>query len=213
MAKRVGSEAKSNSRGCFTFVRVTTPTAPRTPLPTKFAAAEKHIGRWIIRIGVALQGILNLATDSASSTQERPPDLQRSNELHPRTNSVQVLQHRHRRIPTVDSDHASARMSTCAAHVHSLHRRSRAQPVRPHVLRQALALEDMPAREPHLLLDIRRPQHLCFNYRRVHSTVADIAAEPCQRLHRKLSHFLAPSIPVALRKLVRHILRKHTHRV
>src|SRR6202035_5479339 len=45
MAKRVGSAAKSNSRRCFTLVSVTTPTAPRTPLPTKFAAAEKHMAR------------------------------------------------------------------------------------------------------------------------------------------------------------------------
>src|ERR1700723_188665 len=49
MAKSVGSAAKSSSRRCFTFVNVTTPTAPRTPLPTKFAVAEKHKGgllRW-----------------------------------------------------------------------------------------------------------------------------------------------------------------------
>src|ERR1700761_8966256 len=45
MAKSVGSAAKSNSRRCFTFVSVTTPTAPSTPLPTKFAAAEKHMAR------------------------------------------------------------------------------------------------------------------------------------------------------------------------
>src|SRR5580658_7578876 len=38
----MGSAAKSNSRLCFTFVNVTTPTAPRIVLPTKFAAAEKH---------------------------------------------------------------------------------------------------------------------------------------------------------------------------
>ena|ERR1700722_732998 len=44
MAKSVGSAAKSSSRRCFTFVNVTTPTAPRTPLPTKFAVAEKHKG-------------------------------------------------------------------------------------------------------------------------------------------------------------------------
>src|ERR1700674_3273539 len=49
MAKSIGSAAKSSSRRCFTFVNVTTPTAPRTPLPTKFAVAEKHKGcllRW-----------------------------------------------------------------------------------------------------------------------------------------------------------------------
>src|ERR1700733_7422437 len=45
MAKSIGSAAKSSSRRCFTFVNVTTPTAPRTPLPTKFAVAEKHKGR------------------------------------------------------------------------------------------------------------------------------------------------------------------------
>src|ERR1700723_4507511 len=44
MANRVGSDAKSNSRLCFTIVKVTTPIAPRTVLPTKFAVAEKHMG-------------------------------------------------------------------------------------------------------------------------------------------------------------------------
>jgi hypothetical protein len=44
LAKSVGSEAKRSSRRCLTLVRVTTPTAARTPLPTKFAVAEKHIG-------------------------------------------------------------------------------------------------------------------------------------------------------------------------
>src|SRR5271169_807716 len=49
MAKSVGSVAKSSSRLCFTFVRVTTPTAPRIPLPTKFAVAEKHTARFLRR--------------------------------------------------------------------------------------------------------------------------------------------------------------------
>src|ERR1700722_1044021 len=43
MANSNGSDAKSNSRRCFTFVNVTTPTAPRAVLPTKFAVAEKHM--------------------------------------------------------------------------------------------------------------------------------------------------------------------------
>src|SRR5580700_10975345 len=42
MANRIGSEAKSTSRRCFTFVNVATPTAPSTVLPTKFTVAEKH---------------------------------------------------------------------------------------------------------------------------------------------------------------------------
>ena len=42
MANNVGREANSISRLCFTLVKVMTPMAPRTPLPTKFAAAEKH---------------------------------------------------------------------------------------------------------------------------------------------------------------------------
>src|ERR1700685_290930 len=42
MAKSRGSAAKSSSRRCLTRVRVTAPTAPRTPLPTKLAVAEKH---------------------------------------------------------------------------------------------------------------------------------------------------------------------------
>src|SRR5580698_2366647 len=44
MANSRGSEAKSRSRRCFTLVSVTTPAEARTPLPTKFAVAEKHIG-------------------------------------------------------------------------------------------------------------------------------------------------------------------------
>jgi hypothetical protein len=47
MANRTGSDAKSSSRLCFTFVNVTTPTAPRAVLPTKFAVAEKHIARFL----------------------------------------------------------------------------------------------------------------------------------------------------------------------
>src|SRR5580698_10424276 len=43
MANNTGRDAKSSSRRCFTLVKVTTPMAPRTPLPTKFAVAEKHI--------------------------------------------------------------------------------------------------------------------------------------------------------------------------
>src|SRR5450432_49779 len=42
MANSTGSAANRSSRRCFTFVKVTTPTAPRTPLSTKFAVAEKH---------------------------------------------------------------------------------------------------------------------------------------------------------------------------
>src|SRR5271166_3504598 len=42
MANSVGSVAKSSLRLCFTLVNVTTPRAPRTPLPTKLAVAEKH---------------------------------------------------------------------------------------------------------------------------------------------------------------------------
>ncbi len=37
----LAASAKSGSRPCFTFVNGTTPTAPKTVLPTKFAAAKK----------------------------------------------------------------------------------------------------------------------------------------------------------------------------
>src|SRR5580700_9280084 len=47
MANSTGKEAKRISRRCLTRVKVTTPTAPRTPLPTKFAVAEKHMGRFL----------------------------------------------------------------------------------------------------------------------------------------------------------------------
>src|SRR5580692_4260086 len=48
MANRIGSAAKSSSRRCLTFVNVTTPTAPRAVLPTKFAVAEKHMARYLV---------------------------------------------------------------------------------------------------------------------------------------------------------------------
>jgi len=49
----VGSEAKRSSRRCLTLVSVAMPTAARTPLPTKFAVAEKHmlvavLGLWMM---------------------------------------------------------------------------------------------------------------------------------------------------------------------
>src|SRR5580700_10929588 len=47
MANSSGSDAKSNSRRCFTLVSVTTPTVPSTPLPTKFAVAEKHMDSFL----------------------------------------------------------------------------------------------------------------------------------------------------------------------
>jgi hypothetical protein len=47
--KSVGKDAKSNSRLCLTFVSVKTPIAPNTPLPTKFATAEKHTPRHLKR--------------------------------------------------------------------------------------------------------------------------------------------------------------------
>jgi hypothetical protein len=47
MAKSTGNDANSSSRLCFTFVKVTAPTTPRTPLPTKFAVAEKHMADFL----------------------------------------------------------------------------------------------------------------------------------------------------------------------
>src|SRR5262245_23253090 len=51
MANKMGSAANSSSRRCFTFFKVATPPAPRTPLPTKFAVAEKHMADAQGRIG------------------------------------------------------------------------------------------------------------------------------------------------------------------
>src|ERR1700735_2250856 len=47
MAKRMGSEAKSSSRRCFTLVKVTTPIPNKAVLPTKFAVAEKHMAGFL----------------------------------------------------------------------------------------------------------------------------------------------------------------------
>src|ERR1700686_4426731 len=68
MANSVGSEAKRTSRLCFTFVKVTTPTAPKTPLPTKFAVAEKHTACYLRRQDYTYYGAMqNISRDAADS--------------------------------------------------------------------------------------------------------------------------------------------------
>src|SRR6202140_5047501 len=68
MANSVGSEAKRTSRLCFTFVKGTTPTAPKTPLPTKFAVAEKHTACYLRRQDYTYYGAMqNISRDAADS--------------------------------------------------------------------------------------------------------------------------------------------------
>ena len=71
-----------------------------------------------------------------------------------------VFKDRHRRIAAVDRDHAAAGVCAGAAQVDAGHRGSRRKPPVPHVLRQAIALENVSARQADLLFDVRRSEHL-----------------------------------------------------
>ena len=62
------------------------------------------------------------------------------------------------RVAPIDADYASSGMCGGAAEIDALHRRTRGEPVAPHVLRQAFPLEDVSAGESDFLLDIRRPE-------------------------------------------------------
>ena len=68
-----------------------------------------------------------------------------------------------------------------------------AQPAVPHVLRQDLALEDVPAGQADPLLDVGRPQDLHPGHRR-----RNVAAEAADGPHDDLTHLLATAVPVAL---------------
>ena len=91
--------------------------------------------------------------------------------------SLCILQHCHCSVAPIDADHAATRMRTCSAKIDAFHRSAGRKPIRPHVSRQTFPLEDVTAREPHLPLDIRRPQHLRIHYRAVH-----VGTESAERL-------------------------------
>src|SRR5271168_5598200 len=74
MAKSTGREAKSSSRRCWTRVSVTTPTEVRTPLPTKFAVAEKHMGRFLSCESYT-RGIIDLFSNMLGKARPRSPVL------------------------------------------------------------------------------------------------------------------------------------------
>ncbi len=75
-ANNVGSDANSSSRLCFTFVRVTTPIAPSTPLPTKFAVAEKHT--FAVPPQARIFAVLPMIRDSDRRPLDYHSDRQRS---------------------------------------------------------------------------------------------------------------------------------------
>src|SRR5512146_2398008 len=78
--------------------------------------------------------------------------------------AARLAQHCHRRVAPVGRDHAAAGMRAGAAEIDALHRRAIAQPLVPHILRQAVALEDMATGQPHLALDIWRAEHIDLHH-------------------------------------------------
>ncbi len=78
----------------------------------------------------------------------------------------------------------------------------------PHVCRQALALKDVAAGEADLLLNIRRPHHLCFQH-----GIGQVGTEAADGIESQLAHPLTMVIPGAGGKGVGHVLRKDAHGV
>src|SRR3954464_14756875 len=123
-------------------------------------------------------------------------------------NLAQILENRHRRVATVDTDDAAAGMRAGTAQIEAWHGRARREALVPHVRRQALALEDVPPGEAHFLLDVGRAEDLCIDDGRI-----DVRAEARERIEGEGADLVAAAVPVALGKLVRHILREHAHRL
>ena len=74
-----------------------------------------------------------------------------------------VGEQRHCGVAAVDRDDAAAGMGAGAAHVQAGHWRPRGEPPIPHLIGEALALEDVATREADRALDVRRRQHLPGN--------------------------------------------------
>src|SRR3954470_6818864 len=102
-------------------------------------------------------------------------------------------EHLHGGVAAVDADDAPTGVGTRPTKKDAGHRRSRLESLVPHELRQTLALEDVPAGEPGVALDVGRPHNLGMEY-----GIGDVAAEPADRFQRDPGHLLAPSVPVAL---------------
>src|SRR3984885_4970938 len=71
-----------------------------------------------------------------------------------------IGQNGHGGVAAVDGDDRAAGMGAGAAHVKAGHRCAGGKTIRPHVRRQAFALEDVAAGEADLLLDVRRAEDL-----------------------------------------------------
>ena len=74
--------------------------------------------------------------------------------------------------------------------------------------RQALALEDVAAREPDARLDVGRAEHLPLDH-----AVGDVGREPGDRGQGRVGDLVAPLVPRAGRERVGHELGEHAHRV
>ncbi len=72
----------------------------------------------------------------------------------------QILEHRHRRVASVDRDHAPAGVGAGPTQVETVGAEAGREPAVPHLVGQALALEDVPTGEADLRLDVGRAEHL-----------------------------------------------------
>src|SRR6202000_1798088 len=96
---------------------------------------------------------------------------------------------------------AAARIRTCSAEINTRHRRARAKTVRPHIGRQAFALEDVSPSEAHFLFNIWRSPHLSIDHSGVH-----VATEASERSERQFLHLFTTTVPSACFKAIGHIL-------
>src|SRR5271156_5008059 len=121
---------------------------------------------------------------------------------------LHIFEHSHCGISAVHGNHTSAGVSAGATQVNSGHRSAGGQAMPPHIPRQALALKDVPASEPDLLLNIWRTHHL-----RVQHGGGKVGTESADGIEGELAHTLTMVIPGAGGKSVRYVLGKHAHGV
>ena len=75
-------------------------------------------------------------------------------------------------LAPIDGDHTAAWVGSSSAQVEADNRRSRSEPPFPHLVGQALALENVPAGQPHTFLDVGGTEHIP-----VSDAVGDVGGE------------------------------------
>jgi phytoene dehydrogenase-like protein len=97
-------------------------------------------------------------------------------------------------------------MGRRAAEIQARQRRPRAEAPVPHLVGQALALEDVASRETHARLDVRRSEHLTGD-----DALRDVGRVPGNQSEHRVADVFALGVPPAL-ELVRGVLREDAHR-